>query len=234
MTDEGRWNERAEVTERVRTHTEDEHRRRYEWAVQRVSGRILDIACGTGHGTALLARSGAVTGLDRDGATIDHARRRVPDARFEVAEVPPVPLPDDAFDWVVCFETIEHVTDDERFLLELRRVLAPGGHMLLSTPNRAVTSPNDPIPQNPYHVREYLLPEIRGLAARAGFEQSDVYYQRGARVRVPEVVASAVLARIPRLCKPGTWLDNLGHGSGEVRPWTPEIRHPLFLILDAY
>jgi SAM-dependent methyltransferase len=234
MTAAKQWEERAAVTGGVCTHDENEHLARYEWAAQRVGGCILDIACGTAYGTALLARAGAVTGLDCDAPTIDEARQRVPGARFVLADVPPVPLPDDAFDWIVSFETIEHLTDDKRFLAELRRVLTPGGHLLLSTPNRAVTSPNDLTPKNPYHVREYLLPELQALMGQAGFNHADVYYQRRARVRVPEVVASAVLARIPRLCKPGTWLDNLGHGSSEVRRWTADIVHPLSWILDGY
>jgi SAM-dependent methyltransferase len=234
MRQERLWEERADLSGPIRTHTEDEHRRRYEWALHRVSGRILDVACGTGYGTALLADAGAVTGLDRDGPTIEQARRRVPTARFVLAEAPPVPFPDDAFDSIVSFETIEHVEEAQLFMIELRRVLSPGGHLLLSTPNRAVTSPNDAIPQNPYHVREYLLPEVRELMAKAGFEHTEVHYQRAARVRVPEVVASALLARVPRLCKPGTPLDRLGHGSGEVRPWGTEIVHPLFWVLDGY
>jgi SAM-dependent methyltransferase len=228
------WHERMELDGVATTHDEYEHVERYRWALGRVSGRVLDIACGTGHGTGVLAAAGAaMTGADSDPGTIARARRRVPSARLTVVEAPPVPFDDGAFDHVVSFETLEHIDRDAEFLAELHRVLGPGGRLLLSTPNRAASSPNTARPDNPYHVREYLLDELLSLLETAGFEQPVIHCQRPERRRLPEYAAMAVIARVPSLCRPGRWWDDLAHGSGRVTPWTPAITHPLSWVIEA-
>jgi SAM-dependent methyltransferase len=80
-----------------------------------------------------------------------------------------LPARDGAFDLYVSFETLEHVEDDESLLREAKRVLAPGGFFLCSTPNRDFLSPGLTLadrPRNPYHVREYSIPEFEALLAR--------------------------------------------------------------------
>jgi SAM-dependent methyltransferase len=227
------WVERVDVGGGVVTHTEAEHLARYVWAATKVSGRVLDIACGTGYGSRILARAGQVTGLDRDAPAVARAQTRAPGGRFIRAEVPPIPFDDAVFDWAVCFETVEHIAQDSAFVSELRRVVGPEGHLLISTPNRAVTSPNEAQSSNPFHVREYLLPELEGLLRSSGFGDLKVFYQRKERRRAPEYLASAVIARIPWLCQPGRWWDRLGHGSSEVEPWTSDVTHPLFWVIEC-
>jgi SAM-dependent methyltransferase len=228
-----RWAEREDVTGRANTHTEAEHLARYLWAATKVSGRVLDIACGAGYGSRILAGAGQVTGLDRDARAVATAQIRVVEGRFITAEVPPIPFDDAAFEWAVCFETVEHIADDIALISELRRVVAPEGHLLISTPNRAVTSPNQARPSNPFHVREYLLPELLSLLRASGFDDLRVFYQRKERRRVPEYVASAVIARVPLLCRPGRWWDRLGHGSSQVEPWTTDVTHPLLWVIEC-
>jgi SAM-dependent methyltransferase len=160
---------------RPRTKEECEHYARYAWATTIVRGEVLDVACGTGYGARLLERRARVSGVDRDGGAIELARSRA-DGRFVVAELPPIPFADDAFDFVVCFETVEHIADDEGFVREIRRVLRPRGHLLISTPNRDVSSP-DGMPINPWHVREYTLPALTALLRTAGFELRETYLQ---------------------------------------------------------
>jgi SAM-dependent methyltransferase len=227
------WPERIDVPNEVETHNQEEHRARYVWAAGRVSGRVLDVACGTGHGSRVLAAACSVTGVDQDQSAVEQAQSQVPDGEFVAANVPPVPFADATFDAITSFETIEHIDDDAGFMRELRRVLRDGGHLLISTPNRAVTSPNDPVPPNPFHVREYLLPDFIELARTAGFANVDVFYQRQVPRRVPEHVANAVIARIPRLCQPGRWWDRLAHGTGDVERWTADITAPIFWVLDC-
>jgi SAM-dependent methyltransferase len=144
-----------------------------------------------------------------------------------------MPFEHGVFDHIVCFETIEHIEPDREFLIELRRLLASDGHMLISTPNRAVTSPNDARPLSPFHVREYLLPEFCELLRSAGFAHLDVHYQCPERRRAPEYLASAVIARNPWLCQPGRWWDRLAHGSDEVLQWTEGVTHPEFWVIDC-
>lgn len=226
-----RWPERIDVGETVHNHNEEEHRARYVWAASLVAGRILDVACGTGHGSALLAARCVVEGVDRDPEAVAVARTRVARGDFQVATIPPLPFADERFDAAVSFETLEHIEADRHFVAELRRVVKPGGLVLISSPNRAATSPNDIPPPNPYHVREYLLPDFIVLMREAGFTDVEVWHQRRERQWMAEHLAAAVLARVPRLCVMGSWWDRLGHGTGEVERWAPEVRWPALWVL---
>lgn len=227
------WPERIEVPSGRLTHLQDEHLSRYSWAAGCVSGRVLDVACGTGYGSRMLAKRADVVGLDQDTEALARATAKVPAVTFVQAEIPPLPFEDGRFDFAVSFETVEHVERDLEFVRELRRVLVPGGHAYLSTPNRAVSSPNNSRPPNPFHVREYLLPDLLELVRDAGFTSVEVLFQRREHWRAREHFAAAILARAPALCRPGSWWDRMGHGSSEVQPWAPEVMHPAFWILDC-
>jgi SAM-dependent methyltransferase len=107
-----------------------EHWHRYHFAAPLVAGReVLDVACGAGYGSALLARSAAkVTGADLSAAAIAHACSRyadIPNLAFRQADCAALPFADASFDAVVSFETIEHITTQEGFLDEVRRVCGP-------------------------------------------------------------------------------------------------------------
>jgi SAM-dependent methyltransferase len=136
-----------------------EHLARYVLAARLVGGlRVLDAACGEGYGCSMLMAAGArsVIGVDIDDETVDHARRRHGvDAR--VADIAELPIDDGEIDLVVSFETIEHVAEPERALDEFRRVLAPGGVLVISTPN-----PGEYLEPNPFHVRELAPEEFLG------------------------------------------------------------------------
>ncbi len=210
--------ERVDVVGKPRTVGELEHAARYRWAGPRVAGRVLDVACGTGYGSELLATDHEVTGIDRDEGSIRRARSRC-QAEFIVAEVPPLPVPAAAFDAIVSFETIEHVEDDRGLVREFRRALRPGGTLLLSTPNAAATL-GESAAANPWHVREYRLDEIRRLLAEAGeFDSIEVFGQRlpprhSARRRVAVAAWRAGLARDPA----GATARQV-YGSLDVEPW---------------
>jgi SAM-dependent methyltransferase len=133
------------------------HLARYQFASRWSAGkRVLDIACGTGYGAAMLARDAAlVVGADIDASTIERARRRydLSALSFVVgdAESPPVSGP---FDLIASFETIEHLQRPEKFLESTCKLLAPGGMLIVSSPCRHGGSLDDP-PQNRFHVREW-------------------------------------------------------------------------------
>jgi SAM-dependent methyltransferase len=150
-----------------------EHLARYRLAAQLAPGRrVLDAACGEGYGLALMAAAGpeSATGVDVDPATVEHVRERHGlDARQ--ADVRELPFADDAFDLVVSFETIEHVPEPERALDELARVLAPGGLLLISTPNASQY-----LVANEFHVREFGHDEFAGLL-RERFGSVRLLYQ---------------------------------------------------------
>src|SRR5438046_10277452 len=84
-------------------------------------------------------------------------------------------LANNAIDLVVSFETIEHVPDARALVFEIRRVLKPGGRLVLSTPNRAF-GPPERHTGNPFHIREFTPDELRALVAEP-FEAITLYGQ---------------------------------------------------------
>jgi SAM-dependent methyltransferase len=144
---------------------EAEHLARYHWAAGLASARrVLDAGCGVGYGSVILAEGGAldVVGVDVAGAVVEAAKAAErPGLRFEQADVGSLPYPDDSFDAVVCFEVIEHVEDPEAVLRELARVLAPGGVIAISSPNRDAY-----VPGNPHHHREFTPEEFAQALGR--------------------------------------------------------------------
>lgn len=139
---------------------EAEHVTRYRWAAQAIAGRrVLDAGCGTAYGTKLLADGGAreVIGVDIAKGVLEAVGPLMPEnARLEPADLTQLPYGDGEFETVVCFEVIEHFEDPFRVLDELRRVLAPDGHLLVSSPNRGVFPAG-----NPHHHHEFEPEELR-------------------------------------------------------------------------
>ena len=155
-----------------------EHVYRYAFASRFVVGRrVLDIACGEGYGAAALQKAGAahVIGVDVSQDACLHARKRYGlDVRSGSAEQ--IPLPDSSVDVVVSFETIEHVRDPGRFLDECARVLAPGGRLVISTPDKEVYTDRLGT-RNRHHCAEMTEEEFAS-ALRARFHDVHFYTQR--------------------------------------------------------
>ena len=144
---------------------EAEHLARYRWAAGAAAGReVLDAGCGEGYGCRLLMDVGGAArcvGIDIDEGTIEAARSAYGDREgleFEAGDVTALPFPDDSFDVVTCFETIEHVAAQREAVAELARVLRPGGVLLISSPNKGVYPPG-----NPFHERELEASEFEAL-----------------------------------------------------------------------
>lgn len=135
------------------------HAARYDFATDHVKGqRVLDIACGSGYGMRILSSSArTVIGVDLDFTAARSARGAGP---VVIADGTALPFRTSAFDVVTTFETLEHLERRGHFLAELARVLAPGGDLVLSTPNAWYTRPVDGRPRNPYHVFEYTPDEL--------------------------------------------------------------------------
>jgi SAM-dependent methyltransferase len=94
----------------------------------------LDLGCGDGRLTAHL-RAPSLTGADTSVVALARAARRVHGARLvRVEPDEPLPFDDNAFDLVLCAETLEHVRDVQLLLSEARRVLRPGGMLAVTTP----------------------------------------------------------------------------------------------------
>jgi SAM-dependent methyltransferase len=104
-----------------------------EYLSGRAPGVALDAACGTGRFAEFLAKRGhRVIGVDSSPDMLAHARRRVPDGDFRVADLDRLPLPDDSVDVIVCALALVHVPRLQPVLAEFTRVLRPGGDLVIS------------------------------------------------------------------------------------------------------
>lgn len=157
-----------------------EHLARYEFVIPLVKNKkVLDIACGTGYGSQILAERGAssVVGGDIDQATVATAERekRAKNLRFAVMDGLAILASEGEFEAVVSLETIEHIQEAERFVTEIARVLVAGGQLILSTPNREATAKLKI--NNPFHVRELNQQELIEILEKK-FEILKIYGQR--------------------------------------------------------
>jgi SAM-dependent methyltransferase len=153
-------------------YVEQHHLARYRWAIRQlvgVQGVILDIACGAGYGSQMLADQGGRTiiGVDTSPEAVGAAAANygAPNVSFRVGNAEDLSwIESRSVDAVVSFETIEHLHRPRRFLAEARRVLKTDGALLISTPNRLLASTLYPLrrrPNNPFHVFEYTATGFR-------------------------------------------------------------------------
>ncbi|MFD9888787.1 methyltransferase domain-containing protein [Amycolatopsis sp. NPDC059027] len=132
---------------------------------------VLEAGCGEGYGAGLLAEHARrVVALDYDQPTTEHVARRYPAVTIARANLAFLPLRDASVDVVANFQVIEHLWDQAGFLAECRRVLIPGGRLLVTTPNRLTFTPDSDTPLNPFHTRELAPSEMDSLLTDAGFE----------------------------------------------------------------
>jgi SAM-dependent methyltransferase len=157
-----------------------EHVHRYLQACEISEGKVvLDIACGEGYGSYMLASNAArVIGVDISELTIQHARARYDkdNLTYLTGDCSDIPVADDSVDLVVSFETIEHHAQHEEMLREIKRVLRPDGVLLISTPDRTRYS-IEPGYNNPYHVKELYGDEFKALIS-SHFRTATFFGQR--------------------------------------------------------
>lgn len=121
------------------------HLSRYQFARELFQSQwdCLDAACGSGYGTAFLAEKvRSVSGIDFSESAIEFAKARymIPNLAFQQADLQcPLPFPDQSFDAITSFETLEHVAKQEQMLSEFHRVLKPNGLLVISTPDKDVS-----------------------------------------------------------------------------------------------
>jgi SAM-dependent methyltransferase len=131
-------------------------------------GRILDAGCGSGRNMVELARRGTVTGIELSEASARLARER--DVGEVVTDsVVEMPFADDSFEMALCLDVIEHLEDDIAALRELRRVVVPGGALLVTVPAyQWLWSGHDEVN---HHHRRYTASSLERAAAQAGWTQ---------------------------------------------------------------
>ncbi len=143
-----------------------EHTERYRFAGKYVKGKqVIELGCGTGYGSSILAQAGAkkVIALDISTDAITYAKKHFPhkNVQYLVSSAEKTPLPEKSADVVVSFETIEHVPHPDTFIKEAMRLLKDSGLCIISTPN-AQTSFGD----NPYHLKEFTVQELDVLLSK--------------------------------------------------------------------
>lgn len=164
---------------------EAEHKARYRYVVPLVKDqKVLDIACGSGYGTAMLGESAKeVHGVDISEEAVEHAAATYgkEHIKFSCGNAAKINFPDNYFDSIVSYETIEHLEtqDSVNYMKELFRVLKPGGNYFLSTPNKRVVSPNSDVSLvSDYHTHEYVEDELVAYVKKFGFKVEKVLGQR--------------------------------------------------------
>jgi O-antigen biosynthesis protein len=176
----------------MRSITGLEHWHRYLFASGYCAGKdVLDVACGEGYGTALLAQAAKhVTGVDIDRRSIDDAKAKYGenDVTWLSADCTAIPVADASFDVVVSFETIEHLTQHTELLREIKRVLRPGGVLVMSSPNKTPYRALHGI--NEFHPRELERSEFHELL-RAWFRHVALAEQQALHASVIENGAAA-------------------------------------------
>jgi SAM-dependent methyltransferase len=155
----------------------------------RVEGAALDLGCGDGKLTGEL-RARRIVGADVSDIALERAQRRLKALDIELAPLTPdraLPFADNEFDLVLMAETIEHVVDVQMLLSEVRRVLAPGGRLAITTPAhgrrtglslllRGFERAFDPLSP---HVRFFSAASLGGLLDDLGFDVESIRSRGG-------------------------------------------------------
>ena len=180
-----------------------ERRRALLLGEARPGERVLDLGCGAGRFVAALRDAGAdAVGVELAEAALQRARANASGADLRLVEGDgSLPLEHASIDFVWCSEVLEHVADTEHLLLEVRRVLRPGGRLLVTVPFHGRAKGAlialvrfdrhfDPLGQ---HLRFYTRTSLRTTLERSGFERVQVRPWGG-----PPLLRSGLTARAVR------------------------------------
>lgn len=119
------------------------HQRRFKNVgdlITPIKGEILDVGCSDGTFTEVIysrAKPTRIVGVDIIKSSIDYAQRKFKDNKtieFRVADAQKLPFANKHFQAVFCLEALEHIPDAKKAILEMKRVLKPGGYLILLVP----------------------------------------------------------------------------------------------------
>jgi 2-polyprenyl-3-methyl-5-hydroxy-6-metoxy-1,4-benzoquinol methylase len=177
-----------------------ELRRSFLLGELRPGDRMLDLGAGAGEFAAAAAAAGAeVVGADVAEAAVARAGRAHPSVDFRLVPIDgPLPFQDGQFDVVWASEVIEHIADTGAWLSELRRVLAPRGRVLLTTPSHGrlrvalggIERFSEPLGD---HLHLYTRASLRALLSEFGFGGVEIWLAAG-----PPLLRRVLLARAVR------------------------------------
>ena len=190
----------------------NEHISRYTFAGRLARRkRVLDVGCGAGYGTAELAQTAReATGMDVSAEAVGYAQEHYgrPNVRFELGSATEMPFADASFDLVVAFEVIEHLENWPQLLTEARRVLAPGGQLVVSTPNKLYYAESrEQSGPNPFHTHEFEIEEFRAALGEV-FPHVSMFLENHADSIVFQPEAGASGAEVKMEGRVGTAADS--------------------------
>lgn len=152
----------------------DQLRFHYETAGNWIGDKTLDIACGNGFGVEMLHDKAEMHGADYDSEALPEGDN------FYCEDVMDMSFHDSSFDCVISMETFEHV-DPDKYLSEIKRVLRPDGHFIMSTPQNCMGG----IPLNSQHLKEYSLRELKEKVGQY-FDIQKVIGIKAGRIVIPD------------------------------------------------
>lgn len=192
---------------------------RYDLAAKVAAGKeVLEVACGAGVGLGLLARvARRVAGGDIDAhncSIAEETYRGRADIRIEHLDAQNLPFPDESFDVVVLFEALYYIPSPDAFFREARRVLRPGGSLLISTVNCRWGGFNP----SPFSVKYFDAAELAEELARRGFTLEVLGgFPESAGGPAHKVIGlirkvAVALHLIPKTMKGKEWLKRMFYG----------------------
>lgn len=159
-----------------------DHVARYRLVAPYASGcSIIDAACGCGYGTAMLADAGAlsVTGYDASAEAIDYAREhhQRPYTSFILADLDSPPdVAHGGYDIGVCFETLEHIDNDDGLLAWFSGAIVRGGMLAVSAPSLLIHQHPE---THKFHQRHYTPADFHAMLLEHGFVPQTLLSQVG-------------------------------------------------------
>ncbi len=207
--------------------TEKSHIDRYNLACNySFNKKILDVACGSGKGSNILANEGralSVNAYDIDERAIRYAKHRYKSENIHYNILSAEDINEEGFyDLVVSFETIEHLKDYDRFLHNVRKALKNGGMFLVSTPLSTVDI--DINPDNPYHKQEWGFQEFHHEIKKF-FSVEKIFVQlypiaiqnyRNAKKQVAKPLLYKLIERVKRRLNAKPYFENFNHSNFSV------------------
>lgn len=160
----------------------------YYEAAKLISGNILEIGTGSGYGIEIVSpKADQFLTIDKfENKDIDTIMQdeNFKNVSFLQMTVPPLKgIEDNTMDFVISFQVIEHIKNDEKYVEEIHRVLKKGGKFICTTPNKKMS-----LTRNPWHIREYTTDELDVLLKKHfssvekngvfGLENANAYYEK--------------------------------------------------------
>ncbi len=182
-------------------------------------GGVLDIGCGQGLQLAEIHRlcpNAILHGMDISPKLVDLARQHVPSGHFQTGDADNLAYADAQFDVVVMTEVLEHLADPVLALTQIKRVLKPGGWLLMTVPNRDWLRYEwylgNRKAYQPVDDKWYRVAEVRGYLDQAGFEVRRItgaenFYFGGGLPRLLEKLALSIFPRLQRKMKRAIYLS---------------------------